>query len=134
MLNRPNGAYVAAALAGSAVDLLTAGPGSLAAVRWLLAVTAVDALSETVLTNRSLFSAVVLVTVCRGVDVAAASVVSLVGEFILKRSGMSLGIGAWLGAYVFDLVFTCLLFLAFTVFTRRFLVTVSVGRPTVYEP
>lgn len=134
LLNRQKAAYVAAGLAGMTADLLAAGPPGYVFVRWLLAVCVIDALSETVVTNRSLFAAAILVTAARLSDGILILMGMVFFDWVLRMPWDAGSLTAWLGSYFFDLVAVTAMFVVLTMFTRRFLVTVNAARPTTYEP
>ncbi len=134
MLNRYSAAYLTAALAGMAADLTAAGPSGNLFVRWLLMVCVIDFFSENLVTNRSLFGAVMLVSAATVADGFMVVFGGLVLERLLHVSWYSGDITAWIMSYVLDLVFVSISFVGLTMFTRRFLVTVSAARPAKYEP
>ena len=125
ILNRSNAAYVVAGVAGVLVDIKSPLPTGFAGVRWLLVVICLDAILERTMTNRSLYSAVLLVLCARCLDRILLTIISwFSGAFLNAPIAMD----TWKTFFLTvgsDMVITALCFLGIFLFTRRFMTTVS---------
>jgi len=127
LLNRHRAAYVTMAIAGATVDLLSPVDTGFLLARWLVALVCVDAIAETVMTNRSLYAALILVAVARILDSILVGGTAFVGRYLFERNIMGLPWYMTAETLVADAVIAGLVFVAIALFTRRFLVAVKAG-------
>ncbi|MBU2566964.1 hypothetical protein KKG46_05425 [Patescibacteria group bacterium] len=128
LLNRPQAGFVAAGIAGSISDLLKTDSSAFAIARWLMVAFMVDYVSEKVMTNRSLQAAWILTVIARLLDYILLLISYWISPIILQRT---LYIETWKDFIViafFDLVIVTILFIGFTVFTKRFLISVPLTK------
>lgn len=124
LLNRPTAAYVGVAIAGLIADLLAPVPLGFAAARWLIVLVCADAISERVMTNRSMYAAAILVASARLLDAVLAEAGAFVSKHILERTVAAVAWPMLWQTVAADILMTGMVFLGVTVFTRRFLVSV----------
>ncbi len=125
MLNRRPAAYLTAALAGIVLDLLLAAGDGWIMVRWLLVLLVVDTLSESVTTNRSLYSALALVVLARVLDRLVWQVTSWLSFYVIRQH---VPVESWrslIGVLVVDAIITALVFVSVTFFTKRFVISIN---------
>lgn len=127
VLNKPRGALVFAGLSGFCLDLFSVGDGTLALVRLVLLTAAISALAHSWLTNRSIYATAALVVGARFLDRLWLWMSYLVGrafswDIRLESTASFFTTLAW------DIGLVSLAFVALTIFTRRFLVTVRLNR------
>lgn len=125
VLHRPRAALVFAAIAGFAVDLFSPGASRFAYAEYLLIAAAVAFLSETVLTNRSVYAAAALAAVARGLSRLWDVGVSAVSAVLFKTAAPFEPAVSFLITLGWDLAVVATLFFLLAHFTRRFLITVS---------
>ncbi|MDD5438413.1 MAG: hypothetical protein PHC70_04710 [Patescibacteria group bacterium] len=128
MLNRRSAAYATAVLSGLVLDLLSAAGDGWIIVRWLLVLLVVDALSESVTTNRSLYSALALVVLARVLDRVLWQTTSWLSFYVIKQP---VPVESWkslVGVLIVDAIITTLVFVSVTFFTKRFVISVNPRR------
>jgi len=132
LLNRRLAAYATAGLSGAVIDLMSAGSPGLVTVRWLCVMLMIDLLAEGVATNRSLYASMLLVGAARLADRVLWLMVTWSLHFLFR---LDLAMESWtrfLGILGVDLALTALFFVAISLFTKRFVISVS-QRHTRYE-
>ena len=128
LLNRPQAGFVAAGIAGVISDLLKTDSSAFAVARWLFIAFIADYIAEKVMTNRSLQAAWILTLVARFMDFLLLVFAYWISPIVLRRS---IYIESWkdyLFISLFDLIIVTLLFVGFTIFTKRFLVSVPLTK------
>jgi len=124
LLNRQSVAYVFLALSGITVDLISATNSDFAILRFMLVILIIDTLSELVTTNRSLYAAMILIAAARLINYFLLYLIYYLGG-LLSISGLTYeSFFQMIYALAFDLIITALLFIGFTLFTRRFLIPI----------
>ena len=120
-LKRPQAGYLLAAISGLIPDLISAVPTGFATARLLLTALAVDFISENIVTNKSLYGSVALVTLARVVNYVLLFFAGLFYLYILERRIFYHDISTYLLIMGIDMLMISILFLSTTVFTKRFL-------------
>lgn len=125
LLNRPKPALVGAGIAGICIDLLSALPAGFATARLLIVMLCIEYLAERVATNRSLFSAIAL-GFAAGILNWLFILLESILDNILSRPFVFLEPwSTYLMSSLVNSMITAGLFLVFTLFTRRFLVSIK---------
>jgi len=125
LLNRHKAAYVTMAIGGTIVSLLSPVDTGFLLARWLIVLVCVDAIAERVMTNRSLYAALILVAFARILDSLLIDAVSFMGHYLLERNIYGLPWSMIAETLVADAAIVGLVFVVITLFTRRFLVSVK---------
>lgn len=124
LLNRPKPALVSACIAGVCMDLLSATSAGFASARLLLILIIVDYLAERVATNRSLFSAIALAFLAGILNWLFFSISAAIGRAFETQIFMEPW-SYYLGSAILGSVMSAILFLVFTLFTKRFLISIK---------
>lgn len=125
LLNRKPGAYVAAVLSGVVIGSLSPLPSGWIMMRWLMVLLVIDALSEKVATNRSLYSAIALALTARLLDRILCQLLEWVYPIL---SGRNFAFEPWHrlpGILISDALIVALIFVGVTIFTKRFVIAVE---------
>jgi len=124
LLNKQTPAYVFLAIGGMAVDLMSAVHSGFAVLRFLLVLILIDAVAETVITNKSLYAVLILMLIARLADFILFQLISKLSLIVLQNelSGESLIDVVYIVG--FDIFLAGVMFVAFTLFTRRFLIPI----------
>lgn len=125
LLNRPRPAFIGAALAGACLDLLSATPAGFATARLLVVMLCVEYLAERIATNRSLFSAMALSFFAGLLNWFLIFCEAVLGNVVLSSRIFLEPWSAYLMTALADSVITAGLFLIFTLFTKRFLISIK---------
>ncbi|MEO5927295.1 MAG: hypothetical protein ABIO72_01200 [Patescibacteria group bacterium] len=125
VLSSPRGALVFAGIAGILVDLFRVDAGTFAFGRYITVVVVMILLSQTVLTNRSVYATGALVIAARLVDRLWLSLVHFFGTSLFRldiRVEPLLSFGTTI---LWDIGLMTAAFILLALFTRRFLVTIT---------
>lgn len=125
LLNRRTAAYVTAALAGGVISLLSAAPSGWILGRWMIVLLIIDVLSERVATNRSLYAALALVVVARVFDRLLWQIFSWFSLVILHQASPIESWAHLLWVTSVDMLLAALVFIAITLFTKRFVIAIN---------
>jgi len=132
LLNRRAAAYATAGLSGAVMDLMSAGPPGLVTVRWLCIMLMIDLLAEGVATNRSLYASMLLVGAARLADRVLWLMAAWSLHFLFRLDPVLESWARFLGILSVDLILTATFFVLISLFTKRFVISVS-PRRTRYE-
>jgi len=124
LLNRRMASYFSAGISGFVFDMFSSSPTGFAFGRWLLLILIADYVLRLVITNRSLYGAIFLAVSIRLIDRILLYGIS--GLYLLI-SGKFVFIESWFNLMfilVMDCIVTAGVFLAFSLFTRRFMSSV----------
>jgi hypothetical protein len=127
VLNRTRGALVYAGIAGLLLDLFRVDAGTFALGRMIAVTMILLLLSETVLTNRSIYATGALVFAGRIADALWIWIAHAIGSGIFHLDIRIEPIQALGIVLLWDVGLLSLAFMALALFTRRFLVTISRG-------
>ncbi|HPN14924.1 MAG TPA: hypothetical protein PLF71_02305 [bacterium] len=125
LLNKRPAAYTLAVIAGLIIDLMSATSAGFVTGRWLLVFLLVDLLASRVTTNRSLYASMALVAAARLLDRTLWQLLSWFGTYVLNGAYYLEPWSRLLGVFVFDIIFTTLVFVSITLFTKRFVISVN---------
>lgn len=125
LLDKRPAAYAMAVISGFIIDLMSATSAGFVTGRWLLALLIVDLLASRVTTNRSLYASMALVVVARLLDRILWQILSWFGTYVLNGVYYLEPWYRLLGVFVFDVIFTTLVFISITLFTKRFVISVN---------
>lgn len=127
VIDRPRAALVFAALAGLILDAFGLGNGVFAFARFLLVASAVWALSESVITNRSVYASAALVVGARLINRLWIWIAGLAGTGLFRWEIQQEPLSSLVVTILWDLGTVSFVFMLLAFFTRRFLM--SVARP-----
>lgn len=125
VLSSPRGALVFAGISGLLVDLFRVDAGTFALGRYIVVVLVMILLSQTVLTNRSVYATAALIITARLADRLWLLVARFIGTSVLRLDIQIEPLRAFLTSIAWDIGLMTVAFIALAIFTRRFLVTVS---------
>lgn len=125
VLGTPRGALVFAGLSGLIVDLFRIDAGTFAFGRYIVVALLMILLSQTVLTNRSVYATAALIISARLADRLWLLVARFMGTTILRLDIQIEPLRSFLTSIAWDIGLMTIAFIALAFFTRRFLVTVS---------
>ncbi len=125
VLNRPRGALVYAGIAGMLVDLFRVDAGAFSLGRFVVIAIILLALSETVLTNRSVYATTALMFAGRVIDAIWIWIVHAVGTRAFHLDIQMDSAVSLLLTLCWDIGLMSVAFMLIAVFTRRFLMTAS---------
>lgn len=128
VLSSPRGAFVFAGIAGIMVDLFRVDAGAFAFGRYILVTLCMVALSQTVLTNRSVYATAALVLSARVVDRLWLTLAKFIGTGLFRLDIRIEPLTSFLTTVAWDIGLMTVAFIALAIFTRRFRVTVSRSR------
>ena len=122
-LGKRNYAIIFGVVGGFVIDLFLMQDGLFAVGRMLVVVLLAALLSQTVLTNRSVYATTVLVIVARFIERLWVVVGNGLLVLLFHSSSHSLSLKSILYVMAWDIVFVSLLFLIIASFTKRLLMT-----------
>jgi hypothetical protein len=125
VLSSPRGALVFAGIAGIIVDLFRVDAGTFAFGRYIIVTILMIVLSQTVLTNRSVYATGALVIAARLADRLWLSLVQLIGTSLFRLDIRIEPLISFGTTVLWDIGLMTVAFIALALFTRRFLVTIS---------
>lgn len=125
IIDRPRAALVYAALAGLIIDALGLGGGVFAFARFLLVALAIWALSESVITNRSVYASAALVIAARLIDRLWIWIAGVAGSGLFRWEIGQEPLSSLVITILWDLGTVSLAFVMLAFFTRRFLMAVA---------
>jgi hypothetical protein len=125
VLSSPRGALVFAGIAGILVDLFRIDAGTFAFGRYIVVILLMILLSQTVLTNRSVYATGALVILARLADRVWLMLVQTIGTSLFRLDIRIEPFRSFLTTVAWDIGLMTVAFIALAFFTRRFLVTVS---------
>ncbi|MFA6446928.1 MAG: hypothetical protein WCW31_01580 [Patescibacteria group bacterium] len=125
LLTRSKPALFGAGIAGACLDLLSATPAGFATARLLIVMLCVEYLAEHVATNRSLFSAMALAFFAGILNWAFLLLEATLGNLVLSSHIFLEPWSTYLLIALANVAITASLFLVFTLFTKRFLISIK---------
>lgn len=125
LLNKRPAAYAMGAISGFIIDLMSATSAGFVTGRWLVSLLLVDLLASKVTTNRSLYASIALVVIARLLDRTLWQLLAWFGTYVLNGTYYLEPWSRLLGVFVFDMLFTTLVFVSITLFTKRFVISVN---------
>jgi hypothetical protein len=128
VLNSPRGAFVAAGVSGLLIDVFATDSGTFAFGRLIVVAFIATILSETVLTNRSLYATAGLALVARAMDRLLLFLTKEVAGRIFQLDIRLEPLSSFFKTIAWDIGLLAVVFIVLALFTRRFLVTVSRSR------
>lgn len=124
ILNRPKAALLHAAIAGLIVDAFS-GTGAFAFARFILITATVWIISDTVVTNRSIYATAALITTARLIDRIWIFVAGFAGNSLFAWNVQQEPFVSTLITLIWDIGTISIAFMLLAFFTRRFLTPVS---------
>ncbi|MFA5935366.1 MAG: hypothetical protein WC787_00705 [Patescibacteria group bacterium] len=128
VLNSPRGALVYAGIAGLLLDIFRLDSGTFAFGRLIAVTLLMILLSDTVLTNRSVYATVALSLVARFADRIWLWIVHAIGTNIFRMDIRIEPLTSLFLSIAWDIGLISLVFVLLAVFTRRFMVTAPRSR------
>lgn len=125
IVNRARPALLYSAVAGLVLDTFSQDMGAFALARVLVITFTLWILSESVITNRSVYASIALVIVARLIDKIWILIAHLLGNGLFRWDIQQEPIGSALLTFGWDVAIVGLSFILIASFTRRFLMPVS---------
>lgn len=123
VLARPRHAMIFAVVAGLVLDLFPVDGSTASALRFLVITTIVMGISQTVLTNRSVYATGLLVIAARGMDILWLRVAGFISGQLFSRSLPSVSFVSLGWTLLWDIAIVSTMFVIVAVFTRRFMIS-----------
>jgi cell shape-determining protein MreD len=125
IVNRPRGALAAAAIAGFVLDIFQVENGAFAFGRFILIAALLLLISESTLTNRSVYATAALILAARLFDRVWMVIASFLGGVLFRTD---IRIESWTSfgtTLLWDIGLISVAFICLALFTRRFLITIN---------
>lgn len=125
MLNRPSASLAFAGITGAVIDLFAPGVSKFVTAEHLSIVIALAFISETVLTNRSVYVAAALAVLARVISEAWEFIATFVSHTLFYAPNIAISFQSFMISCAWDIAAVSALFFMAALFTRRMLIQIT---------